>query len=159
MALQVHVAGPALVRVDYGIGLRDLGYSANGVDITSTPYFLDVPGDEKGGDNGPPIESQIFGYTAEVRLDLTKYDQETAEILEARFANLTMANPPVPGSLLRGSGGSIRLLIHSANQPRNFPAAVARGAIQVNKGTRHSRFLIDFTCYDWLGVLWNTVTS
>lgn len=160
MAVAVNVAGLAPVYVDLGSGLQLLGYTANGVDIATSGYFLDVPGDQNGGDNGPPIEIQYFGETAEIRLDLTKYDPAIAEAIEARLARGTPGQPAPAGSIIFGSGSSMRLAIACASRPRNFPRAVPRGACQVNKGTRYSRFIVDFVAYKSIsGVLWNTSVS
>ena len=68
MANLVHVAGLALIKISFGgSGYLELGYTRNGADITHEGFFLDVPGDENGGDEGPPIEIQFLGEIARVR--------------------------------------------------------------------------------------------
>lgn len=160
MAEQINVAGASPVYIDRGSGLQMLGYTASGVDLGGQAHFLDIPGDQNGGDQGPPIEIQYFGETMDIRLDLTKYDPVLAELIEARLSGAEAGTPPTSGSLVFGSGGAMRLVIASPSRPRNFPRAVPRGAFQINKGTRYSRFIVDFTAYKSAsGILWNTTTS
>ena len=63
MPPQIQVAGLAPIKVDGEL----LGYTRNGADTTKEAYWLDVPGDENGGDDGPPIDVQYLGEIARVR--------------------------------------------------------------------------------------------
>ncbi len=160
MAVQTHVTGAALIRVDWGIGLRDLGYTANGVELTFNGYFLNVPGDQNGGDSGPPIDVQYFGETADVRAELTKWDGTAADAIAARIASGTPGTFTAPGVLLFGGGYSFRILIQPTASPINFVRCIPRAPIVLNKGTRHSRLVLEFEAHkNDAGVLYNSATA
>jgi hypothetical protein len=61
--------GKATIRVNTGSAgvLETVGYTRNGADLTTEGFWIDVPGDENGGDSGPPIEIQYVGEMARVR--------------------------------------------------------------------------------------------
>lgn len=147
MAEQVNVDFAARVKVDYGSGLTNLGYTANGVDWASEPHMQDVPGDENGGDAGTPIDIQYFGETARITLELTKYDPAILESIRARIPGGTAGTPAAAGTLLFAGNLFMRLVVASTNRPRNFPCAIPRSAIEVNKGTRFSRARLQFECH------------
>ena len=68
MAIAVIVDGLVTVKITpYGGAQASLGYTRNGVDITFEGFFLDVMGDETGGDDGPPIDRQYLGEIARIR--------------------------------------------------------------------------------------------
>lgn len=130
----------------------------------------DVPGDQNGGSEGPPIDIQYYGQIHRVRLEMSKYDKAVAEKLGARLlggaAGVIGAN--TPGSLLAGGSLYHRLLLKSTTtaggtSARNYVAAICRGAIEVNRGTRWSRLVMEFECHsrDVSGTitLWNTTTA
>lgn len=157
MAKTIQIAGAALIRVDYGIGLRDLGYTVNGAEVSFNGFYANVPGDENGGDQGPPIDVQYFGETADIRLILTKWDADVADEIAARLASATAGVPASAGSLMFGSGNTFRLLIASPNDPLNFPRAFPRGPITINKGTQHSRLVLEFEAHkSGAGILYDS---
>lgn len=161
MAVEVVVCGLAIVKIQVPAGsLETLGYSRNGVTVSEEAHHLDVPGDENGGDEGPPVDVQILGETARVRLELTKIDTAVADKIRARVAAGTAGTPPTAGTLMFGGSKAIRLLIHSTTSPINFPRAFPRNAIELNRGTKYSTFVCEFECHkDGSGVLYNSTTS
>jgi len=167
MAKLVHVAGVALIKISSGGGAyQDLGYTRNGADITYEGFFLDVPGDQYGGDEGPPIEVQFLGEIARVRLELTKFDMTVADLVHARAAGNGAgdANIAGPGTLLLANAVATRsmdLLIHTALFPVHFPVAIARQPIEINKATKFSTFVCEFECHreQTTGVLWDRLTG
>lgn len=160
MAPSVHVAGAAPIYVDYGIGLRLFGYTANGAEASFNGFWANVPGDQNGGDQGPPIDIQYFGETADIRLLMTKWDADIADMIAARVAGGTAGTPATAGSLVFGSGGSFRVVIASPNDPLNFPRCIPRGAITINKGSQHSRLALEFEAHkNDSGVLYNSTTG
>lgn len=163
MAIQIHVPGVALVRVGTGQGgaLENLGYSVNGVHIVMETYLLDVPGDENGGDQGPPIDIQKLGERATVRIESNKYEMNVADKL-APFRGDALGVPDAAGRLLFTGQGYYRLLVHSANQAHNFPCAVlARRPREFNLGTKYQTLVLEFECYrhPGTGYLMNAVTA
>ena len=162
MAHAVHVAGKALVKVGTGAAgvLEELGYTRNGVDIRCEGFFLNVPGDENGGEHGPPIDVQIFGEIAHVRLELTKWTVVVADEIASRTKDGTAGTPPTPGTLMFAGSKAIRLLVATATTPMNFLRAFPRGAIEINKGTRYSALVCEFECHkNAAGLLYNAVTT
>lgn len=163
MAETIVVAGLTAVKVDTGSAnaLELLGYSRDGVDAEYEGYFSDVPGDQNGGESGPPIDVQFMGEIAIVRLELTKWDTAVAAKIRPRTYGGTAGTPTTPGSLMFQGSLSYRLLLHSATTiPQNFPRAFPRHRFVINRGTRFSRLVCEFECHkNASGVLYNETTS
>ena len=164
MTAAVQVAGLATIKVGTGDGgsLDTLGYTRDGAQITYEAYSVDVPGDEFGGDEGPPIDIQYLGETARIRLEMTKYDSSVKDKLEDRLLGENAGTPGTPGTLLFADSKTVRLAIDTANDnpDRNFPrATLVKTPIEVNKGTKYSTLILEFVAYeDADGVLFNTTT-
>lgn len=159
MAIAVNVDGPALIKIDAGAGLEDLGYSINGVEIAPEVFMSDVPGDQNGGDEGPPIDIQYFGEIARVTFELSKWDTVVADKLLARLKGGTTGGIGTAGTLLAAGSATFRLLILPTSRPYNFVQAIPRAAIEINKGTKFSRFRTEMECHAAAGVLWNVTTT
>jgi hypothetical protein len=164
MAEAIQVTGPVVVRVGAeGANLASLsllGYTRNGAEMSQQGFFLDVPGDEYGGDDGPPIDVQYMGETATIRLELTKWDATVAAEVEARLQGGTGGTPGVPGTLMFGGSVSWRVLLDTTSGDRNFLRCFPREVIELNKGTRFSTLVVVFEAHEGAGgVLWNTDTA
>ena len=160
----VNVAGLASIYVSGSL----FGYTQDGARITTEGHAINIPGDENGGDDGPPVEIQYLGETARVRLEMTKWDPSVQAALESRLNSGTPGTPGVTGTLVFTSGAYYRLTIASPITPRNFPCAtLERTPMEINKGTKYSRLIVEFECYKnpvasngaGIGVLWNTATA
>ena len=175
MARQVNVYGFADILVaTSGTTYEDLGTTRDSPQITSNGFFLDIHNDENGGEAGPPVEIQYMGETANIRLELTKYDPAVAAKLEDHFANTgTPGVPAAPGTLMFtasqlsvGNGGAIGLKVActtviqgSGNTAtplvRTYKRCVIHDPIEVNRGTKFSTFTCNITAYkDKDGNLW-----
>lgn len=162
MALAVHAVGAALVKIDakQGAGLESLGYSINGVEITEESFFSDVPGDQNGGDEGPPISIQYFGEIARVRMELSNWDSTVGDKVRGKVPDTAAGVIGTVGQVIDGTGTNYyRLLILSTTEPQNFLFAIPRGAIEVNKGTKYSRFVCEWECHAVSAVLYNVNTT
>jgi hypothetical protein len=160
MAEAVQVAGACRVQVDSGEGIENLGYSVNGVDAVAEAFWIDVPGDENGGEQGPPIEIQYLGEIARVRMELSKWDSAVFAKIEARLNNATAGTPATAGTLVFANALEFRLLLNATNFDRNFPRAIPRGAIELNRGTRWARAVIEWECHkNGSGVLYNATMT
>ena len=160
MAEIVVVRGACQVRVATGedSALETLGYTRNGADITLESMFLDVPGDQNGGDDGPPIDVQYLGDIARVRLELTKWDEAVADKLLPRLRGGTAGTPGAPGTLMFQDSKSYRLLLNSASEPRNFLRTFPRMPIEMNAGTKFTTLVIEFECHEnENGILYNEI--
>lgn len=158
MPIGVQNVGAALVRIDAGAGLEDLGYSINGVEISDDPYFSDVPSDENGGDEGPPIDVQYFGMTATIRMELSRWDPVVAAKVFPFGAGGAAGVEGTSGSLM--SAAVYRLLILPTSTPRNYPRAFPTEPIEVNKGTKYSRLVMTWKAYGFTSsTVWNTTTA
>ncbi len=162
MAASVVVAGVAEVQIysTAGAAMAILGYTRNGVEITKEGFFLDVPGDSNGGDDGPPIDVQYHGETARIRCELTKFDNALADEIKGRIADLdtnsTPGTPPGAGVLMFAGAEAIRLLINSASDPINFPRVFPRFPIEQNRGTKFSTLIVEFEAHaNGSGVLYD----
>jgi hypothetical protein len=161
MAVTVNVAGPVAVSVGTGSAnaLESLGYTRDGAHITEDAAYIDVPGDQNGGDAGHPIDVQILTTIHRVRLELTKYDTAIAAKLEPRIKGGTQGVPPTAGTLMFAGDKCWRLLLNCTTGPRNYLKAFLRNAIELNKGTRFSTLVLEFECHPEGGYVWNTTTS
>ncbi len=162
MAIQYHVAGPALIKVDTGSThtLEELGYTRDSAEIRFEGHFEEIKSDDQGGDAGPPGDLNYLGERAIVRLELTKWDAAIADKLVPRLYGGTAGMVGEVGTLLLQDAKTFRLLIHSTNTPMNFPKAILFGAIEINKGTRHSRLVLEFVCLkDATGKLYDATTT
>ena len=169
MAVTVQVGGLALIRVATAVGgaLADFGYTQDGAQITTEGHTINVPGDENGGDEGPPVEIQMLGETARVTLQMTKWDSTVGNALAKRSAAVA-GGARTPGRLVFANGDYVRLVISAPNAPWNFPCAVLqRTPITINAGTKYSRLALEFECYKNpaatngadLGVLYNATIA
>ncbi len=164
MAEVVSVAGACQVKISSPSvaagALQVLGYNRNFADVRKEAFFLDVPGDQNGGDDGPPIEIIHLGEIAIIRLELTKYDLTVANVVRSRVDGATAGQPTAAGSLMFSVPNTMRLLLNAANDPRNFTRVVPRGAIEIGRGTKYSTLVCEFEAHkDGSGVLYNAVTS
>jgi len=160
------VAGLCTVKVGTGEGnaLESAGYSRNGAEITKEAFMLDVPGDENGGDDGPPVDIQNLGEIIRVRLELTKYDRDVTIKIEPREKGGSAGVIATPGALMFAGEKFMRLLLSTPNNPVNFPWAIPREPIDVNLGTKFSTLLLEFVCYKDptsanTGVIYNATTT
>lgn len=162
----INVAGKCKVRTDIGAGLVDLGFSINGVQIIERPFFANIPGDENGGDEGPPVDKQFMGELHYIRLEMSKWDDTVMAAIRAKLKGNTEASSFTPGSLVIAGSFFFRLLLIANNFTRNYLVAVPSEPFEMNAGTRWSRAVIEFECHrvPWTagsnaGVMWNAVTS
>lgn len=156
MAEVIVVDGPAKISINDGGSLAVLGYTEAGVVIVENVFTADVPGDENGGPEGPPIDIQYFGEMHTVRLEMSKWDPAVETRIAAKFAGETQGSPGTPGALYSAEGGVFRLLIEPTQNPRNYIAAIPRQPSEINKGTKYSRRVFVFDCYSTGGVLFNS---
>lgn len=161
MAVQVNVAGACLIRSGTGSAsaLEDVGYSINGVEIQEDVFTGDVPGDQNGGDQGPPIDIQYFGEVHRLSIDLSKYDPAVVAKIQAKYKGGTAGAIGTPGSLIIGATTYYRILLTATNFTRNYLGAIPRQPMSVNAGTKFSVQRLLFDCYAISGTIWNSTTS
>lgn len=163
MAASVQVPGPVLIKIDAGAGLESLGYSVNGIEIEEHPFYGDVPGDQNGGDEGPPIDIQYFGEIHRLHIELSNWDAAVAAKLIAKINTGTAGVAGTPGVLMLAGGWYYRLLLvatNTSNNTRNYLRALVRDRTAFNLGTKFKKLSIDFECHanaaGGAGVIWNT---
>lgn len=160
MTAAVKVAGPCAVYVDVGAGLEMLGYTGQGADVQDQAFYLDVHGDENGGDAGPPVDVQYLGEIVRIRLELTKWDTVVGQKIRSRLAAGTEGTPGTAGTLMFSGSKTARVLLYSANAPMNFPRCFLRNPWEVNLGTKYSRLVLEFEAHkDGSGVLYNVAVT
>lgn len=162
MALAIHVPGPTLVQIDAGLGagLENLGYTIDGVDVEFTAMTGEIPGDQNGGSEGPPIDVQFFGEMARVRTEFSRFDAAVVDSIRVRVSGSALGFNAAPGSLM--STGVYRLLLLPADvsYAMNFPIALCRNPITSNVGTKFQRLSMDWEVHPNLStrLLWNRTT-
>lgn len=162
MAAAVVVAGALPVSVGTGsaAALESLGYSINGIEITQRHITIPVPGDENGGDEGPPIDIQSLGRIDIIRMELSKYDAAIAAKLEPMNRGGTAGTILTPGTLLFAGSKTYRVLLNNGTFTRNYLKCVLlNDPLELNAGTKFSRLKLEFEAHESGGVLWNSTTS
>lgn len=162
MAVETIVPGLTTVKIQIPSGsLLTLGYARNEPEVILRPYWHPVHSDEGGGDPGPPIDWQLLGADALIRLRLSRFDSAVLAELEAFIGSATAGTIPTPGSLVVGPGtNSFRLLLHSVTDPRNFPITTLISPIEWNHGTKYKEISLEFQAIkNSSNVLYNSTTS
>lgn len=144
--------------------LFKLGESENGIQVRKTPYIGRVTGDRYGGNEGPAVENQFFGWTADCQLDLSRYDP--AQVLKIEnFGGLITTNGLVAldavGAFLQRDRG-IRVLLYCNRTPAlsiNFPCAMLSGPQEQGKGTKYSKCGFSMTANRAPEGYWNSASA
>jgi len=162
MTAAVHVAGACEIKIATADqSLVTLGWSRNMADVRKEAFFLDVPGDQNGGDDGPPIDIIYLGEIAVIRLELTKWDYTVVDVIRARLSGGTAGSTGTPGTLIAGAATPnwFRVLLSptATAYARNFPTCVPRGAIEVGRGTKFSTLVCEFEAHSVAGILYDSV--
>lgn len=156
MAITVHRAGKTLVKIDVSAALdtwQDLGYTRDGVDISEQPFYLDVHGDENGGDAGPPIDTQHLGEIHTVTCMLTKWDKTVENaIRNALRESSTPGTLPTPGQFMIQDSEYFKVGLAAADpmtetQDRTYQYCIVRQPKTLNKGTKHEVLLFVFEAW------------
>ena len=160
----IQVFGAAKIWIGVSGTWYPLGFTRNGVDQTDEAFWLDVPGDEYGGDDGPPLDVQFLGAVVRLRCELTKWNVDNVNIIRARL-NTPGAlighgyiNCSAIGELaLQGDGEdsySFPLVIEPAclNSGQVYGAyifyrAIPRMPIEINHATKFSTVVCEFECH------------
>ena len=147
MARTVVVAGLAIIKVNTGDAdaLEELGITLDGAQITEQTFTYDVRTDEFGGDAGPPADQQYMGEIHQIRLLMTKWDTAVGNKV-GPLKGGTAGTPGAPGTLMFAN--AYRLLIHSPNFPRNYHRVLFKEPRELNKGTKHTQWLLVGTAYE-----------
>ncbi|MEN6507094.1 MAG: hypothetical protein ABFD92_21365 [Planctomycetaceae bacterium] len=157
----VQVAGLAEIKIALAGGaLQVLGYTRQGAQISADGFFENVPGDENGGDAGPPVDVQYLGEIARVRLELTKWVAAVADQVVTRVSGATTGRPSPAGTLMFADSKQFRVVVNSPTTPLNFPRCIVRAPYEINKGTVYSRLVLEFEAHkDSSGVLFNSTVT
>jgi len=161
MPASVHNHGKCTVKVNTGASgaLEILGYTRNGADVSEEAFWIDVPGDENGGDSGDPIDIQYLGEMARVRLELTKFDPLVLTKVMKRLnaAGKTAGSVGTVGQFVFATAVEFRLVLDTPVEPKNFYRAVPRAPTQRNMGVRFTMKVLEFDCYkNNNGVIWDS---
>lgn len=154
-------SGAVLVKVAYGGGsLVSLGYAEDQTEPAINPFWHNVPGDQRGGIDGPPIDIQLLGATALIRLALSSWDATVAAQITAFTGTASVGTLPTPGTFIFANNLHYRVCLVCASNPLNFPVCIPRGSVVIGKGTKYSRFICEFEAHmDASFVLFNTSTA
>jgi hypothetical protein len=160
MAEGIQVPGACHVYTDTNSGsFEALGYSINGVEMSQTPFFLNVPGDQNGGDDGPPIDVQYLGEIHYIRMELSKWDPAVADKCICIAKGTTIGQIATPGVLMAGGSKSYKVSLRSTLLYRTYQLAFLRNQIETQRGTKFARLLLEWECHASAGVLYTQTTS
>lgn len=160
MAVQIHVPGWCKVSVQQETGsniatLTELGRTRNGVTVSYEHFWHDVPGDEFGGDDGPPIDSQWLGSIARIRCEFTKYDRSVLFHVLGLFSGSTFGSMGAqntaikyPGNLIFTGNQFLRVLLQpQIGDTRNFPRCIIRSPHEQNYATKYASPIVEFEAH------------
>jgi hypothetical protein len=150
MSIAVVVVGAQLVRSTISGTAADLGYTANGVQVTVEGFTKNVPSDDRGGDDGIPTDIQDLGEIHRIRCEMTKYDAAQALLLEGRLKGSSSGSAKTVGTLVfAGTKYFSLILATSAGVAiRTYTcASIVRTPQDVNKGSIFSRHAFEFECF------------
>lgn len=160
MAVQIHVPGWCKVSVQQGAGsqitsLTELGRTRNGVTVSYEHFWYDVPGDEFGGDDGPPIDSQWLGSIARIRCEFTKYERDVLNRVLGLFAGSQFgymgaqgSSIKYPGNLIFTNMAYLRVLLQpQIGDTRNFPRCIIRSPHEQNYATKYASPIVEFEAH------------
>lgn len=175
---QIEIPGYCSVMVQQESGdlatLVELGITRNGVTVSYENFYYDVPGDEFGGDDGPPIDVQWLGAIARIRCEFTKYNRTYMDAVlgimqGSTFGGMTvqsqLSTSKYPGELVFTRTNQTRVLLNnSIGDRRNFPKCFIRAPHEQNYATKYASPIVEFEAhvYDFGGgtlSLHNTSTS
>ncbi|MEM6798543.1 MAG: hypothetical protein AAF589_03430 [Planctomycetota bacterium] len=164
MSVGVVVRGLTTVKIQVPSGnVLTLGYSRNAVEISEQPFYHDVPGDENGGDEGPPVDVQFLGMTHLVRMRLSKFDSAVADELHKFVPGSVKGTPAPTGQLLfLGSTNelSFRVILDNPVDPRSYGRCLIRTPLDHDRSNKFSELVVEFTAYkDASGVLFNSTIT
>jgi hypothetical protein len=163
-----HIDGACLVKVEYNVnsntsGLQTLGYTIDGARLSLHQYERPIHGDQNGGNDGPPVDIIIHGWTVDIALAMVDFDFEVLEDLMHHLTlsaattpalpNAASLTPPAPGTLLFGRVGgtaqhSVRLVLVTATQPLNFLQCMLTNPHDWNKGTNERVEVLRFRSFE-----------
>ena len=139
--------------------LYEAGYTRNGAEIRVQPFMVDCHSDDRGGEQGPPGEIQHLGTIVHIRAELSRFNNgavrggvtqpsviQALEALAANWATATNAMG-IPGTMCFAEGLTVRVVIDSPSDPRDYPLCIVRQPVQYNKGTIYEIFVVEFEAH------------
>lgn len=157
MAVEIQV--PKLAKVYIGGSL--LGYTRNGCEIEAVPHMIPVPGDEHGGDDGPPIDYQHLPTLYRIHLSLTKFEKSILEAIEASITGGTAGTFATNDIGVTYIGGSkiyrVTIVTTTSSWVRNFPLCIPTAPPAYNLGTRFMEATVEFMALrnQSSGIVWD----
>lgn len=160
MPTQIEIPGFCSVKVQQASGtlatLVELGITRNGVTVSYEHFYYDVPGDEFGGDDGPPIDVQWLGSIARVRCEFTKYNRTYLDavlglVQGSTFGDMntqSSGSSKYPGELLFTPLNYTRVLLdNSIGDRMNFPRCIIRAPHEQNYSTKYASPIVEFEAH------------
>ncbi len=166
----VPVAGPVQVWIDSGTTntLAFLGYSENGVRINERPFTNEIKSDQYGGESGPPIDRQIFGWEHKIEIEMVYFQPTVLAALEQGW-NTNSTSALGVGSLMTCAAGGFRCMLIGPNFIRNYPNPIAQMIDPVDYGpfgSQNTKARVTLTCVapasattGTSGTFWNLTNS
>jgi len=156
----IQVPGACHIYVDTNTGAFEaLGYSINGVEISQTPFFLNVPGDQNGGDDGPPIDVQYLGELQYLRMELSKWDSAVANKCICIVKGAPIGQTSSPGLLMAGGGHCYKVSLRSQILFRTYQLCFLRNQVETQRGTKFARLMLEWECHASGGLLYTQTIS
>lgn len=138
------------------------GYAMDMTRIREQPFWHDVPSDENGGPQGPPIDVQFLGAIVQIQIEMSRWDVAQVALLR-KYASATQGtiSPNEVGTFM--SNKAVALLCYAPTQPLPlyFPFCIVREPIEFGAGTKFSSVQLNFTAYKHptSGVLYSQDTT
>lgn len=149
MAIQKFVSGFCTVSFGDTGDLVALGISRDGVRYRIEPHMARIDSDDFGGADGPPCDEQIFGASAIINVEFTKYEQLQMEKLTS-FDGGTTTNVfdatagllPTIGSFMIQDALAVELVLATANETKTFSTAWLKYSFESQMSSRSRSYFL-----------------
>jgi hypothetical protein len=154
MAIAVNALGPGRVSVDTGASnaLEVLGWNEDSIQVQENRKIHEVHSDQNGGTPGIPIELQNLGEEHVVSLNLSNFDWDVWERIQAGYYGATMGTLGTIGGFMSSNG--FRMVLETTTFPRNYLFATPLTKT-VPMGSKATIIAIQFRCLPAGGVIWD----
>lgn len=149
MPLQIQVTGLVEIQLELQVGtIVTLGYSEDMIDIEENAFWHNVPGDQHGGPQGPPIDVQYLGQIDIIRAVMSTWDETYMDVLRTRRVNAVLGTVNINevGQLMLQQNPT-RVILNSPTRPLNYPTCIVREAISFPMGTKYSAATVIFEAH------------
>ena len=153
-----HLAGAAKVTW----GGHDLGYTRDGANVRYQYFYEDIKSDDYGGDGGMHADSQFLGISAQIDVELVKYDKfilydtlslapvpdevDVEKVVDPSGTNNSDGLGAI-GTFMRQDSKAAALTLAGSAETHTFAKAFLRGPAEYNVGLKYRTVMLTFEAW------------